>query len=80
MIMAERKVDCVVDRVEDGVMVLVPDSGDKVIEVPSKLFPVFKENEGCTVFLEGEKIIKIIRREVSTDNKDRLKKLFNKNK
>lgn len=78
--MAERKVDCVVDRVEDGVMVLVSDSGDKVIEVPSKLFPDFKENEGCTVLLEGEKIIKIIRREVSTDNKDRLKKLFNKNK
>lgn len=78
--MAERKINCVIDRVEDGVIVLVPDDGSPVFEARAALFPDARENMSCTALFCGDELTKIVARPAATNNRDRLQKLFNKNK
>lgn len=77
--MAEKRIDCVVDRVEDGVAVIIPDDGSEIFEASEDKFKL-SENMSCTaVFTDGE-LTDIVPRENKTNNKDRLNRLFNKNK
>lgn len=77
--MTEKRIDCVVDRAEDGVAVLIPDDGSEIFEVPEDKFRL-SENMSCTaIFIDGE-LTDIVPRKNKTNNRDRLNRLFNKNK
>lgn len=78
--MAEREIHCVIDRIEDGVIVLVPDDGSPVLEARAALFPDIEENMSCTAVFSDSVLTKIIARSSASDNKGKLQKLFNKSK
>lgn len=78
--MEEKSIDCVVDRIEGGVAVLVPDDGSQVLEADVSVFPFLRENMGCTATFRDGKLAEIRERSVTTDNRSRLQSLFNKNK
>lgn len=77
--MTEKRVDCVVDRVEDGIAVLIPDDGSEIFEISGDRFRL-SENMSCTAVFRNGKLTEILPRSAATENKDRLNKLFNKNK
>lgn len=75
--MTERRIDCVVDRIEDGIAVLIPDDGSEIFEVSEGKFKL-SENMCCTAVFREDKLVEILPRSMTTGNKDRLHMLFNK--
>lgn len=70
---------CVVDRVEDGIITLLPDDGGESIELFAKDHPDFSPN--CAVVLENgtARLAKEGEREDKTEqNRERLKRLFDR--
>ena len=68
---------CVVDRIEDGVIVLVPDDGSENIELSAESFPALRVNDAA-VYEDGE-----IRPATADEhqnrmdeNRERLRRLF----
>ena len=68
---------CVVDRIEDGIITLVPDDGSEIIELKAEKYPHLKT---------GDAVVKTRCRvryatpeehpDKTEDNKERLEKLF----
>lgn len=68
---------CVVDRIEDGIITLVPDDGSESINLPAEKYPLLKVGDAvvktrCRV----RPATKEEHRDMKEENKNRLKKMF----
>lgn len=70
---------CIADRIEDGVITLVPDDGSETIELFAKDYPTLSAGD-AVVFENGTaRPAQPGEREDNTEqNKERLKRLFNR--
>ncbi|MDD6095058.1 MAG: DUF3006 family protein [Clostridia bacterium] len=70
---------CVADRIEDGVIVLIPDDGTEPVELKAEDYPQIKVNDA--VVFENGKVRPAVpgeHEDKREENKERLNRLFKK--
>lgn len=75
-----KNIDCVIDRVEGSIAVLIPDDGSPVFEADVSEYGWVRENMFCTAVFRDGALSGILPRKAESDNKSRLERLFEKGK
>ncbi len=86
----EKTIICVVDRVEEGIAVCIPDDGSEQIAFPASSFGTVREDDALALTVtvqDGEQTVIHVRPATDAEHIDRkqenalrLRRLFDKNK